>query len=156
MNNFLHSPQTDQPSSRVTKMRGRKAGSKRRTVLYSLLTCAVWCGLAYGGYELAAKKKQAQQAEIEAKLLMHIEEIRSESNARIDDLHAELDELTAIMTDVSEKIESIREELQMTSESITGNDDTRLALQAQIHALDKQLEELRAAIRKLEDAARVY
>lgn len=159
MNDLHTSTQTNELSSRLAKTRARSTGISRRTVIYSLLIFVVWCGLAYGGYALAINqinKLHAQQAEIESKLQMQIEELRSDNNAKIDDLNAELTALTTKMMEVSEKIESIREELQMTSESITGSDDTKLALQAQISALDKQLEELRVALRKLEDAARVY
>lgn len=158
MNELHTSPRTNELSSRVTK-RGSHPGTTRRTAIYSVLILVIWCGLAIGGYALATShinKLQAQQAEIESKLLMQIEEVRSENNAKIDDLNAELNALTAKMADVSEKLESIREELQLTSDSITGNDDTKLALQAQISELDKQLEELRVSLRKLEDAARVY
>lgn len=159
MNELHTSPRTNELSSRVTKKRGSHPGTTRRTAIYSVLILVIWCGLAIGGYALATShinKLQAQQAEIESKLLMQIEEVRSENNAKIDDLNAELNALTAKMADVSEKLESIREELQLTSDSITGNDDTKLALQAQISELDKQLEELRVSLRKLEDAARVY
>lgn len=162
MNELLTSQQTNELSSRRTKTRERNpgtTGTTRRTVVYSLVTIVAWCGLAYGGYALATNhinKLHTQQAAIESNLLAQIEEVRTENNAKIDELNAELSELTSKMLAVSEKLESIREELQMTSDSITGNDDTKLALQAQISALDKQLEELRVSLRKLEDAARVY
>lgn len=159
MNEILTSTQTNERSSRLNKTRERNPAVKRRTVIYSLVSLAAWCGLAYGGYALAENyinKLHTQQAEIESRLLMQIEEVQSVNNARIDDLNADLNELTSQMVAVSEKIESIREELQMTSDSITGNDDTKLALQAQISALDNQLNELRESLRKLEDAARVY
>lgn len=160
MNTIPTTTNRNEVSSRRAKRRERTTtGSIGRTVTYSLLTLAVWGGLAYGGYTLATNHIDSlhnQQAEIEAKLMAKIEGVQSENSAKFDTLNDELNELTAKLESVSEKLESIREELQLTSDSISGNDDTKLALQAQISALDKQLNELRKSLEKLENAARVY
>lgn len=159
MNEILASQNTRERTSRVKKKRKQNAGTVWRTLTYSLLTVVVWGGLAYGGYTLAEDyihQLHNQQAEIESRLMMKIEEVRSDNKVRFEELNSELVELTAMLESVSGQLESIREELELTSDSISGSDDTKLALQAQISALDKQLEELRKSLEKLEHAARVY
>jgi peptidoglycan hydrolase CwlO-like protein len=60
------------------------------------------------------------------------------------------------MKHVQDGLSSIQEELELTGETIGGTNKTKQALQTRIDQLNKQLVELKASLKKLEDAARAW
>ncbi|NGQ95851.1 hypothetical protein G3578_11860 [Brevibacillus sp. SYP-B805] len=116
------------------------------------LVVILWGGLVYGGYVYTNHTLEKQQQQMEQRLA----EVQASNAQQIKELEAQLATLHDEMNGVREGLSAVKEELQLTGESIGGTNKTKQALQDRIDQLNKQLVELKASLKKLEDAARAW
>ncbi|MDO9535758.1 MAG: hypothetical protein Q7J85_10625 [Bacillota bacterium] len=128
-----------------------------KTPVVIFLILLMWGGLVYGGYFYALKHMQ----ETEQYFSNQMVEIKL-NNQRIEEeligvmklVQNDLESFNQEIAQIRSEMNMIQEELELTGESITGTDQTRLSLQERITELDKQLGGLREQLRKLEAAVR--
>jgi len=130
-----------------------------RKILVGFLTVVVWGGLFYGGYLYATNYVQQS----EKVFLNELTKIKNENESfvnsiitEINGLHTDMQLLNNEFLLVKEQLGYINEELQLTGETIVGSDQTKQALTSRMADLDRQLSELKAQLKRLEEAARVY
>lgn len=124
----------------------------KRNLLPTLLAIVLWAGLAYGGYAFAMHTLDKQQQFVNQRITQVQEQNQEQMKAMGEQLTLVQDE----MSEVTSALTLIQEELQMTGEAIGGTDKTKQALQERIDQLNTQLAELKASLKKLEDAARAW
>ncbi|OEF98664.1 hypothetical protein [Desulfuribacillus alkaliarsenatis] len=124
-----------------------------------LAVLVIWAGLFWVGYTYAINYINESQKLITAE----IASINQSNMNTIDNFNAELVKLQAEIQSVNkdivlvvDQLSFIQEELELTGQTMTGSDQTRQALTARIADLDRQLDELRLQLIRLEEAARVY
>jgi len=122
----------------------------------------VWGALMYGCY-LAADQYIAG-------LRQELQDIRHTNETRLEELknditalHEQLQkqresaaQLLERLAAVEEGLAGVQEELSLAGDALGRTDETRQALSNRINDLSKQLQQLQNAIKKLEEAARVY
>lgn len=124
----------------------------KRNLMPTVLAVLLWAGLAYGGYAFAMHTLDKQQQFVNQRIT-HVQEKNQEQ------MKAMGEQLTLVQDEMSEVVSGlahIQEELQMTGETIGGTDKTKQALQERIDQLNTQLVDLKASLKKLEDAARAW
>jgi septal ring factor EnvC (AmiA/AmiB activator) len=124
----------------------------KRSVLPVVLAVLLWGGLAYGGYVYANHTLEMHQRHIDQR----IQEVQAFNQKQMEQLQGQLVLVEEEMKRVQDGLTSIEEELQLTGETIGGTNETKQALQVRIDQLNKQLIELKASLKKLEDAARAW
>lgn len=130
---------------------GTRAEGKRNLVPV-VLGVLLWSGLAYGGYAFTQYTLQQQQQYIDQR----ISQIEESNEKQVKMLEEQMILVQDEMVKVQDGLSAIEEELQMTGETIGGTNQTKQALQDRIDQLNKQLIELKASLKKLEDAARAW
>ncbi len=134
------------PASASAETEGKKG------VLTTVVAVLLWGGLAYGGYAYANHTLEMHQRHIDQR----IQEVQASNQKQMEQLQAQLVLVEEEMKGVQDGLASIEEELQLTGETIGGTNKTKQALQVRIDQLNKQLVELKASLKKLEDAARAW
>lgn len=164
MNNQTYTPSTskqtlpyaDQAEEKQRRRQERSLGkslAKNRTqVTTSIILGTLWVALLGGGYYAANHYIESSHAYIDQRLA----EAQSANQHQMDKLEEQIQSLTTELGTVQDGLGSIQEELQMTGEALGGTDKTKQALTTRIDQLNKQLGELRASLKKLEDAARAW
>ena len=69
-------------------------------------------------------------------------------------IYSDLDDMYQEVTSVKNELTFIQENLELTGATLSGTDETKVALQQRIDELNGQLNNLQASIKRLEDAAR--
>lgn len=123
-----------------------------RNVWMIVLVVLLWGGLAYGGYAFANHTLAQQQQYVDQR----IHEIEASNENQMKKMEGQLVLVQEEMVSVQDGLTSIEEELELTGETIGGTNKTKQALQDRIDQLNKQLIELKASLKKLEDAARAW
>lgn len=129
---------------------GEKEG--KRSILPVVAAVILWGGLAYGGYTYANYTLEKNQQYIDQR----ITSIEASNLKLVKQMEKQLILVQDEMKIVQDGLASIKEELQLTGETIGGTNKTKQALQGRIDQLNKQLVELKASLKKLEDAARAW
>ncbi len=124
----------------------------KRNYLPILLAIVLWGGLAYGGYAFTQYTLQQQQNYVD----LRIAQVEAANEKQMKLLEEQLILVQDEMVKVQDGLSTIGEELQLTGETIGGTNKTKQALQDRIDQLNKQLVELKASLKKLEDAARAW
>jgi septal ring factor EnvC (AmiA/AmiB activator) len=124
----------------------------KRNVMPTVLALLLWGGLAYGGYAFAMHTLDKQQQFVNQRITQVQEKNQEQMKAMGDQLTLVQDEMAEVVSGLT----VIQEELQLTGETIGGTDKTKQALQQRIDQLNTQLVELKASLKKLEDAARAW
>lgn len=117
-----------------------------------LLTIVVWAGLACAGYAFAVHTLDKQQQYVNQRFA----QVQEENQKQINALGEQLTQVQEEMKAVQDGLANLEEDLQLTGESIGGTNKTKEALQDRIDQLNKQLVDLKASLKKLEDAARAW
>ncbi|MFD2371204.1 hypothetical protein ACFSO0_14875 [Brevibacillus sp. GCM10020057] len=117
-----------------------------------ILTTVVWAGLAYAGYVFAVHTLDKQQQYVNQRF----EQVQEENRKQMLALGEQLTQVHEEMKTVQDGLANLEEDLQLTGESIGGTNKTKEALQNRIDQLNKQLVDLKASLKKLEDAARAW
>lgn len=125
---------------------------EKRSVWPLVLTVALWGGLAYAGYAFAVHTLDKQQLLVQQR----IEEVQSQNLQQMKTMEEQLTLVHDEMKTVQDGLAAIEEELQLTGETLGGTNQTKQALQDRIDQLNKQLADLKASLKKLEDAARAW
>lgn len=159
MGNGIKDVQSGKQQSEYNQLKTRKGLREQgqKTVVFIVLALLLWAGLICGGYYFAMKHLQ----ETEQNFLNQINALQQE-NRRIQEditstmqlLHDDLVNFSSEINEVRGEMSMIQEELELTGESLTGTDQTRLSLQERITELDDQLAALKGQLKKLEDAVR--
>jgi len=124
----------------------------KTNILSVVLLLLLWGGLAYGGYTYANMTLERHQAQMEQSL----QAVQAANEEQIEEMKAELAMVQEEMEKVQDGLAVIEEELVLTGETIGGTNQTKQALQDRIDQLNKQLNELKTSLKKLEDAARAW
>ncbi|GAA4710891.1 hypothetical protein [Brevibacillus fulvus] len=124
----------------------------KRKVLPMVLSVVLWVGLACGGYAFANYTLEKNQAQLEQR----IDEIEKTNAQQVALLEEQMNDVQDEMEQVKDGLSSIQEDLELTGEAIGGTNKTKEALQDRIDQLNSQLTELKASLKKLEDAARAW
>lgn len=124
----------------------------KRPLLPIVLAVLVWAGLAYAGYAYAAHTLDKQQQLVN----LRIDQIQEDNQKQMKALGEQLALVQEEMKDVQAGLGNLEEDLQLTGETIGGTNKTKEALQDRIDQLNKQLVDLKASLKKLEDAARAW
>ncbi|NRQ53548.1 hypothetical protein [Brevibacillus sp. HD1.4A] len=124
----------------------------KRPLLPIALAVLVWVGLAYAGYAFAAHTLDKQQQFVNLRINQIQEENQKQMQALGEQLVTVQDEMKAVQAGLG----NLEEDLQLTGETIGGTNKTKEALQDRIDQLNKQLVDLKASLKKLEDAARAW
>lgn len=124
----------------------------KTNMLSVVLLLLLWGGLAYGGYYYANLTLERHQAQMEQRL----QAVQAANEAQIEEMKSELAIVQEEMVEVQDGLAAIEEELELTGETIGGTNQTKQALQDRIDQLNKQLNELKTSLKKLEDAARAW
>lgn len=151
----LNNENTNLESSLPRKTRGRENSDRNLNIYFPIISVILWAGLLYGGYILASNYFQESHAVINEK----IEEVKVQNEANLAELTRFNEELQASREQlvlINEELNYLKEALQITGESITGSDATRVAIEARMKELDKQLSQLKTQLVKLEEAARAH
>jgi peptidoglycan hydrolase CwlO-like protein len=125
---------------------------EKRSVLPVMLAVLLWGGLAYGGYAFANHTLEENQKYIDNR----IDQIEKANEQQIKQMEEQLVLVQEEMKTVQDGLSAIKEELELTGETIGGTNETKQALQQRIDQLNKQLVELKASLKRLEDAARAW
>jgi septal ring factor EnvC (AmiA/AmiB activator) len=150
---------------------GRQGGKRRRNGLFASLVRAIaprtdekrslvpavmavllWVGLACAGYAFAVHTLDKQQQFVNQR----IQEVQAQNEQQMRQLEEQLALVQDEMKQVQNGLANLQEDLQLTGETIGGTNKTKQALQDRIDQLNKQLVELKASLKKLEDAARAW
>lgn len=135
--------------------RVRERGNRNFKLLYSVLAILIWGGLIYGGYTVAKNYFEDINKHIDEQ----INEMKQQNEAviaQLEQFNLELQASTEELLIITNEIAVIKDALEITGETLTGSDATRLALQERISILDVRLNELTAQLKKLEEAARAH
>jgi septal ring factor EnvC (AmiA/AmiB activator) len=124
----------------------------KSSLMSVFLVLLLWSGLAYGGYLYANHTLTMQQRYFEKRM----EQVQAANEQQIKQLEEQLVIVQDEMKKMQDGLSSIEEELELTGETIGGTNKTKQALQVRIDQLNKQLTELKASLKKLEDAARAW
>ncbi|WNC12646.1 hypothetical protein [Brevibacillus brevis] len=124
----------------------------KRSLWPMVIAIAAWIGLAYAGYAFAVHTLDKQQEYVNQRFQQVQEENQKQMGALTDQLALVQDEMKTVQDGLS----NLEENLQLTGETIGGTNKTKEALQDRIDQLNKQLVELKASLKKLEDAARAW
>ena len=130
---------------------------KLKTPVIVVLILLFWGGLVYGGYYIALKHMQETEqyfANQMIELKLENQRIEEEIISVMQLVQTDLESFNQEIVQIRSEMNMIQDELELTGESITGTDQTRLSLQARIIELDQQLAGLREQLRKLEAAVR--
>jgi len=149
---------------RVRRVRAREKNRRRGGLKWLAWTGAVlvWGALMYGCY-LAAETYITG-------IRQELNDIRQTNEARLEELnndiaslHEQLENqresaarLLERLAAVEEGLARVQEELSLAGDALGRTDETRQALSNRVNDLSKQLQQLQSAIKKLEEAARVY
>jgi len=168
---YLHAPSTPSSTLQLPAKGGQK-GRRRKSRLFRrlfqalipsraeskrspwpfLLITVVWAGLAYAGYAFAVHTLDKHQQYVNQRL----EQVQEENQKQMLALDEKLTQVQDEMKTVQDGLSNLGEDLQLTGESIGGTNKTKEALQDRIDQLNKQLVDLKASLKKLEDAARAW
>lgn len=124
----------------------------KRNLMPTVLAVLLWAALAYGGYAFAMHTLDKQQQFVNQRITQVQEKNQEQMKAMGEQLTLVQDEMSEVVSGLT----NIQEELQMTGETIGGTDKTKQALQERIDQLNTQLVDLKASLKKLEDAARAW
>jgi septal ring factor EnvC (AmiA/AmiB activator) len=127
-------------------------GEEKRAVMPVMLAVLLWGGLTYAGYAFTNHTLEKQQQYVDKR----IQEVQAFNQKQVERLQEQLLAVQDEMKQVQAGLAAIEEELQLTGETIGGTNKTKQALQDRIDQLNKQLGELKASLKKLEDAARAW
>lgn len=117
-----------------------------------IATLVIWIGLAYAGYAFAVHTLDKQQQYVNQRF----EQVQAENQKQMIALGDQLTQVQDEMKTVQDGLSNLEENLQLTGETIGGSNKTKEALQDRIDQLNKQLVDLKASLKKLEDAARAW
>ncbi|HZG15398.1 MAG TPA: hypothetical protein VE710_10285 [Candidatus Bathyarchaeia archaeon] len=124
----------------------------KRSVMPIVLAVVLWGGLVYGGYAFTQYTLEQQQKYVDQR----IAQVKEANEKQVKILEEQLVLVQDEMIKVQDGLSSIEEDLKLTGETIGGTNQTKQALQDRIDQLNKQLVELKASLKKLEDAARAW
>jgi len=124
----------------------------KRSPLPLILAVLLWGGLAYAGYAFAVHTLDKQQQFVNQQIQLVQEENQKQVRALGEQLTVVQDEMKTVQNGLS----NLEEDLELTGETIGGTNKTKEALQDRIDQLNKQLVDLKASLKKLEDAARAW
>ncbi|USG67700.1 hypothetical protein NDK47_10645 [Brevibacillus ruminantium] len=125
---------------------------EKRSAAPVIVAVVLWGGLAYGGYAFAVHTLDKQQQLVQQR----IEEIQMANLHQMRTMEEQLTTVQDEMKLVQGGLANIEEELQLTGKTLGGTNQTKQALQDRIDQLNKQLVDLKASLKKLEDAARAW
>lgn len=149
-------PYADQADEKQRRRQDRSMGKSLQKNRKQVATIAVlgvlWIGLLGGGYYAANQYIASSHSYIDQRL----HEAQTANQQQMAKLEEQIKTLSSELGTVHDGLGSIQEELQMTGEALGGTDKTKQALTTRIDQLNKQLGELRASLKKLEDAARAW
>jgi len=145
-------------------VRTREKSRRRRGLKWQAWTGAVlvWGALVYGCYVAADHYISGLRQELQDIRKMNearLEELKNDINALHEQLQHQREsaaQLLERLAAVEEGLAGVQEELSLAGNALGRTDETRQALSNRINDLSKQLQQLQSAIRKLEEAARVY
>ncbi|MED1916951.1 hypothetical protein P4V64_16675 [Bacillus thuringiensis] len=124
----------------------------KRPLLPIVLAVLVWVGLAYAGYAFAVYTLDKQQQFVNQR----IDQIQEDNQKQTKALGDQLTLVQEEMQNVQKGLGNLEEDLALTGETIGGTNKTKEALQDRVDQLNKQLVDLKASLKKLEDAARAW
>lgn len=116
------------------------------------LTVVLWVLLVVGGYLMANQYVQDTQKYIDQRL----DRIEETNQEQIQQVESQLQSVQDEISNIHQGLAYIDEELKLTGKTIGGSDKTKQALQQRIDQLNTQLVELKASLKKLEEATRAY
>jgi len=123
---------------------------------------AVWVGLAGGAFALAHYYVGGVQAELE-RIQRANQQHAEDMNRKLAELQRTLKSnkeaaasLQAQFAVVESELSAVKEQMSLAGDSLSTTAESKKALNERITDLSKELEGLRKAIKKLEEAARVY
>ncbi|MGG4496862.1 hypothetical protein [Brevibacillus reuszeri] len=124
----------------------------KRSPLPMILAILLWGGLAYAGYAFAVHTLDKQQQFVN----QQIQQVQEENQKQVRALGEQLTLVQDEMKNVQSGLANLEEDLELTGKTIGGTNKTKEALQDRIDQLNKQLVDLKASLKKLEDAARAW
>ncbi|MFP3392819.1 hypothetical protein [Brevibacillus sp. SIMBA_040] len=124
----------------------------KRSPLPMILAILLWGGLAYAGYAFAVHTLDKQQQFVN----QQIQQVHEENQKQVRVLGEQLTMVQDEMKNVQSGLTNLEEDLELTGATIGGTNKTKEALQDRIDQLNKQLVDLKASLKKLEDAARAW
>lgn len=124
----------------------------KRSPLPMILAILLWGGLAYAGYAFAVHTLDKQQQFVN----QQIQQVQEENQKQVRLLGEQLTLVQDEMKNVQSGLANLEEDLELTGATIGGTNKTKEALQDRIDQLNKQLVDLKASLKKLEDAARAW
>jgi septal ring factor EnvC (AmiA/AmiB activator) len=124
----------------------------KRSPLPVILAVLLWVGLAYAGYAFAVHTLDKQQQYVNSRIAA----VQEENQLAMSEMEEQLILVQDEMKNVQDGLSNLEEDLQLTGETIGGTNKTKEALQDRIDQLNKQLVDLKASLKKLEDAARAW
>lgn len=124
----------------------------KRSPLPVILAVLLWVGLAYAGYAFAVHTLDKQQQYVNSRIAA----VQEENQLAMSEMEEQLTLVQDEMKNVQDGLSNLEEDLQLTGETIGGTNKTKEALQDRIDQLNKQLVDLKASLKKLEDAARAW
>lgn len=126
-------------------------GDSKKMVMMTV-SILVWVALLLGGYFVANQYAKQTQLYIDQRL----DKMEAANQEQMKQLEHDLENVQNEMANLHEGLAYIDEELKLTGKTIGGSDKTKQALQQRIDQLNQQLIELKASLKKLEDATRAY
>ncbi|CAJ1002115.1 MULTISPECIES: hypothetical protein [Bacillales] len=124
----------------------------KRSLVPTVIAVLLWLGLAGVGYAFAVHTLDKQQQFVTQRL----QEVQAQNEQQMKQVEEQLALVQNEMKQVQSGLATLQEDLQLTGETIGGTNKTKQALQDRIDQLNKQLGELKASLKKLEDAARAW
>ncbi|CAM5787697.1 MULTISPECIES: hypothetical protein [Brevibacillus] len=125
---------------------------EKRSAVPIVLAVVLWGGLAWAGYAFAVHTLDKQQQLVS----QQIQAIQTQNAQQMKAMEEQIALVQDEMKQVQSGLSNIEEELQLTGETLGGSNKTKQALQDRIDQLNKQLVDLKASLKKLEDAARAW
>lgn len=126
----------------------------------------IWAALILGSYFIAVHYIQENKDYLDQQiqqLELANQQYVNQLNQSIALLQYDLEEHQANLTEIKDTLiliehtlQVVQDELSIAEDALGNSDQSRVALGDQINRLNRELDELRKSIQKLEEAARVY
>ncbi|TDQ41460.1 hypothetical protein [Aureibacillus halotolerans] len=124
---------------------------KRKWVKPTLWTLSilVWGGITFGGYKAAEHYSVSTKTYVDQQLAS----IQEENTTQLDAVATSMTGLKDELVNVQKNLAALQTQVEATGQGLSGNDDSKAALQTEIDQLNQQLQKLQQSLARLEEAS---
>ncbi|WP_246218180.1 hypothetical protein [Litoribacterium kuwaitense] len=132
--------------------RSQEQGKEKKTwvtVVWWSLSILLWAGVMFGGYTAAEYYANNTRSYVDDQLAT----IQAKNEETLTTLDTTVSSVKDELVNVQKNLAVLQTKVEETGQGISGNDETKAALQGEVDKLTKQLKQLQQSLAKLEEAA---